>query len=103
MIKVSVMYPNGPDTRFDLNYYLGKHMPMVQAKLGAALKKVEVDHGLGGGEPGAPAPFMAMCHLHFDSVDAFQQAFGANAAEIVADIPNYTNAHPTVLVSEVKL
>jgi hypothetical protein len=36
-------------------------------------------------------------------VDAFQQAFGANAAEIVADIPNYTNAQPTVLVSEVKL
>ena len=103
MVKVSVMYPNGADTRFDWNYYLTKHMPMVQAKLGASLKKVEVDHGLGGGEPGAPAPFVAMCHLHFDSVDAFQQAFGANAADIVADIPNYTNAQPTVLVSEIKL
>jgi uncharacterized protein (TIGR02118 family) len=43
-----------------------------------------------------------MCHLHFDSVDAFQQAFGAHAEEILADIPNYTNAEPTVLVSEVK-
>ena len=102
MIKVSVMYPNGADTRFDLNYYLAKHMPMVQAKLGGALKKVEVDHGLGGGTPGAPPAFVAMCHLHFDSVDAFQHAFGANAEAIVADIPNYTNAQPTVLVSEVK-
>jgi uncharacterized protein (TIGR02118 family) len=103
MIKVSVMYPNGADTRFDLNYYLAKHMPMVQAKLGGALKKVEVDHGLGGAAPGESPAFVAMCHLHFESVDAFQQAFGANAEAIVADIPNYTNAQPTVLVSEVKL
>lgn len=102
MTKVSVMYPNGASTRFDMDYYLGKHMPMVKAKLGAALKKVEVDHGLGGGQPGSSPAFVAMCHLHFDSVEAFQQAFGAHAPEILADIPNYTNAEPTVLVSEVK-
>ena len=102
MVKVSVMYPNGADTKFDMAYYLERHMPMVKAKLGAACKKAEVDHGLGGGQPGSSPAFVAMCHLHFDSVDAFQQAFGAHAEEIVADIPNYTNAEPTVLVSEVK-
>ena len=102
MVKVSVFYPAGADTRFDWDYYLTKHMPMVQAKLGAPCRKAEVDHGLGGGEPGAPASFVAMCHLHFDSVDAFQQAFEAHGEAIVADIPNYTNAQPTVQVSEVK-
>ena len=102
MTKVSVLYPNGTGTTFDMNYYLGKHMPMVQAKLGAACRKVEVDHGLGGAEPGVPPPFVAACHLHFDSVDAFQQAFGPHAETILSDIPNYTNAQPTVLVSEIK-
>jgi uncharacterized protein (TIGR02118 family) len=102
MIKVSVLYPNGADTTFDMNYYLAQHMPMVKAKLGAACKKVEVEHGLGGAQPGSSPAFVAMCHLHFDSVDAFQQAFGAHAETIVADIPNYTNVEPTIQVSEVK-
>ena len=103
MIKVSVLYPNGAGTTFDMNYYLAQHMPMVGAKLGAACKKIEVEQGLGGAQPGSSPAFVAMCHLHFDSVDAFQQAFGAHAEAIVADIPNYTNAQPTIQVSEVKL
>jgi uncharacterized protein (TIGR02118 family) len=44
-----------------------------------------------------------MCHLLFDSVGSFQQAFDAHAPAILADIPNYTNTQPTVQVSEVKL
>ena len=35
MIKVSVLYPNGNGAKFDMNYYLKSHMPMVQQKLGA--------------------------------------------------------------------
>ena len=102
MVKVSVMYPNGTDTKFDMAYYLERHMPMVKTKLGSACKKAEVEQGLGGGQPGAPAPFVAVCHLHFDSVDAFQAAFGPHAESIMSDIPNYTNAQPTVQVSEIK-
>ena len=34
MIRVSAMYPAGPDTRFDLDYYLNKHTPMAQANKG---------------------------------------------------------------------
>ena len=102
MVKVSVFYPNGADTKFDWDYYLTKHMPMVQATLGAACKKTEVDHGLGGGQPGVPASFVAVCHLHFDSANAFEQAFGAHGESIVSDIPNYTNVQPIVQVSEVK-
>jgi len=103
MIKVSVLYPNGTDTKFDMDYYLARHMPMVKAKLGEACKGIAVEQGLGGGLPGSSPAFIAMGHLLFDSVDAFQQAFGAHAEAIVADIPNYTNAQPTVQVSEVKL
>jgi uncharacterized protein (TIGR02118 family) len=44
-----------------------------------------------------------MCHLFFDSVDAFQAAFGQHSADILADIPNYTNAAPSVQISQVRL
>jgi len=87
MIKVSVMYENTPGSRFDHAYYANKHMPLVKRKLGNACKSYTVDKGLAGGAPGAPATYVAMCHIFCDSVDAFQAAFEPNAQEILADIP----------------
>jgi uncharacterized protein (TIGR02118 family) len=103
MVKVSVLYPNTAGITFDMPYYLNSHMPLVKQKLGPALKGMAVQHGLGGGQPGTPPTYLVMCHLDFDSVDAFQQAFAPHADVILADIPNYTNAQPTIQVSEVKL
>jgi uncharacterized protein (TIGR02118 family) len=103
MIKVSVFYPNSEGSRFDLDYYVNSHMPMVQAECGGALKSMSVDAGLAGGAPGQPAPYTAMCHLLFDSVEAFQGAFGPKAGTIMADIPNYTDVAPVIQISEVKL
>jgi uncharacterized protein (TIGR02118 family) len=103
MIKVSVFYPGGADSTFDMNYYLNRHIPMVLAKLGPACKRAAVEQGLGGATPGSPPAFSAMGHLYFDSVEAFQAAFGPHAGEIIGDIPNYTNVQPTIQVSDVKL
>jgi uncharacterized protein (TIGR02118 family) len=103
MVRVSVMYPNSADVKFDMTYYLDRHMPMVGKLLGGALKSMNVDEGLAGGAPGAPAPYVAVCHLFFDSVGAFQTAFDQHSPAILADIPNYTNAAPTVQISQVKL
>ena len=101
MIKVSVMYPNTPAARFDHQYYRDKHMPFVQARLGPACKYYTVDKGLAGGAPNEPAPYVAMCHLFFDSVEAFQAAFGPHADEIMGDIKNYTDLAPVIQISEV--
>jgi uncharacterized protein (TIGR02118 family) len=103
MIKVSVLYPAGANTKFDMDYYCKSHMPMVQSKLGAACKSIAVERGLGGAAPGSPPAFAAMGHLYFDSVAEFQTAFAPHATEIMADIPNYTNIQPTIQISEVKL
>ena len=102
MIKVSVMYPNASDAKFDMAYYLDRHMPMVRDLLGGDLKGVNVEQGLAGGQPGAPATYTVLCHLTFDSVDAFQSAFDKHSAAILGDIPNYTNTQPTVQISQVK-
>lgn len=101
MIKVSVMYPNKPGARFDHDYYKDKHMPLVKARLGDALRYYTVDKGLGGGEPGSAPTYVGMCHLFVDSAEAFQAAFGPHAQEILGDIPNYTDLQPVMQVSEV--
>lgn len=101
MIKVSVLYPHQPDARFDHAYYRDKHMPLVKARMGDHCSHYTVDRGLAGGAPGSAPPFIAMCHLYCPSVEAFQAGFGPHAQEILADIPNYTNLSPTLLISEV--
>ncbi|MEE8396006.1 MAG: EthD family reductase [bacterium] len=103
MIKVSFFYANEPDKKFDVDYFVNKHMAMVGSKLGSALKGMSAEQGLGGGEPGAPATYVAMGHLLFDSVEAFQQAIAPHLAEITADIANYTDIAPIMQVSEVKI
>ena len=101
MIKVSVMYPNGPGTHFDHAYYRDKHMPLVKARLGAPLKYYTVDKGMAGGAPGSAPTYAASGHLFFDSVDDFQTSFGPHTAEIMGDIPNYTDITPVIQISEV--
>ncbi len=103
MVKVSVMYPNHEGTKFDMTYYINRHIPMARQLLGSALRGVSVEQGISGEEPGSPAPYVAMGHLLFDSVEAFQTSFGPHAQAIMEDIPNYTNSEPIVQISEVKL
>ncbi|MFC5510326.1 EthD family reductase [Massilia jejuensis] len=101
MIKVSVMYPNSPDARFDAAYYVERHMPMVKRLMGDYCHHYTVERALASGTPQANAPYIAMGHLFCDSVEAFQAGFGPHTKEIMGDIPNYTNQQPVVQMSEV--
>jgi uncharacterized protein (TIGR02118 family) len=103
MIKVGVFYPNGQDAKFDMDYYLKKHIPMAKQKIGAALKAVAVEQGVAGAQPGTPPTYLAIGHLTFDSLDAFTAAFLPHAAEIQGDIANYTNVQPVIQFSEIKM
>ncbi len=101
MIRISVMYPN-TDGKFDVGYYAGKHMDMVRERLQPmGLQRAEVDKGISGLEPGSDAPFVAIGHLYFNSMEDFQKAFGAHAQEIMADTPNYTDIQPQFQFSEI--
>lgn len=103
MIKVSVFYPNTENCKFDIDYYCHSHMPMVRDLLGDACKGVAVDKGIAGGEAGSRPIYAAIGHLFFETVEAFQAAFGPHAKEIIADIPNYTNVEPSIQISVVAI
>ena len=64
MIRVGVFY--SLTKKFDWDYYLGKHTPLVQRLLSPALRKVDIDQGVAGGGPGAPATYTTVCTLTFD-------------------------------------
>ncbi|MCG2585614.1 EthD family reductase [Massilia sp. TS11] len=101
MIKVSILYPNSPDARFDVDYYATRHMPMVKNLLGACCTGFQVDIAMPDHAADAPAPYIAMGHLLCDSLTAFQTAFAPHAETIMADIANYTNLTPQLQFSTV--
>jgi uncharacterized protein (TIGR02118 family) len=101
MIKVSVMYPNGPKTKFDSEYYKNSHLPMIAETLGDALKGIEYNMGIGGRIPGELAPYVAIAHLTFDSVESFKSSFGPHAEKFSTDVPNYTNVEGELQISEI--
>ncbi len=101
MTKVSVLYTNGAGKKFDMDYYLNTHIPMVGELLGDALKGATVEKGLGSAAPGSEAPFAVMGNIYFESPEAFGNAFGPHAEKIMGDLPNFTNIEPAIQVSEV--
>ena len=52
MLKVSVLYPYTEGGKFDMEYFLRQHLPLVDKAWGAALIKKEIDAGLSGPGPG---------------------------------------------------
>lgn len=102
MIKVSILYPSKPGSRFDVDYYVGIHMPMAVRLLGAAVKQTSVEIGIGGEAPGLPAPFAAIVGFTCDSVEAFTAAFMPVVDQLQGDIPNYTDIVPVIQISELR-
>jgi uncharacterized protein (TIGR02118 family) len=101
MIRVSVLYENGPGTIFDHGYYRTKHIPLAVARLGTALKGYSPEEGLSGGASEEDPPFVAAVHLMFDTLTDFQAAFAPVIDELVADRDNYTNITPVTQISRV--
>lgn len=102
MIKLSVMYPTTDGARFDFDYYCNKHIPMVLALLGEACKGATVDEGLCGANLKLPATHVAVAGLLFASTPEFEAAFGPVAAQVMADLPNFTDIQPVVQISQVR-
>ena len=52
---------------------------------------------------GGAAPYAAIGTLHLTSVEALQAALAKHGAEIMGDVPNYTDAQPVLQISEAKV
>jgi uncharacterized protein (TIGR02118 family) len=101
MIRMSVMYPTTSGKKFDYDYYANKHMALVKQRMGSTLLRSEVDKGVAGGAPGAPAPFAAIGHLYFNSLADMQSVMKPHGKELMADVPNFTDITPQLQISEV--
>src|SRR5208282_2021114 len=102
MIRIAAVYPRQKGKKFDMDYYIHTHLPMVWQKFAPfGLKKIEVDCGVE--KPGGGAsPFFAIGYLYFDTLSNFQKCYGSVGAEVVGDIHIYTDVVPMIQVGEVE-
>jgi uncharacterized protein (TIGR02118 family) len=98
MIVISVMYP--ASTKFDLAYYLEKHMPLVRSRWTSfGLKNATVLRGKGGGA-GDPPVYPVIALLHFERLEDFQSAVQQHGKEVMGNIPAFTDAQPVLQINE---
>ena len=92
---VSVIYPKTATSHFNHDYYIQKHIPLVQRTYGAhGMKNIRVLRGtssIGGG-----AIYELIALLEFADMDAFLKAAGAHSDEVMADVPHFTDIRPLV-------
>ena len=105
MVKISILYPHSPDATFDMEYYLGTHMPMSLALLRThpGFIALSVERGVAAPQSGLPPAYVAMCHYTFSTAEDFVAAFMPHAAVLQADIARYTTVAPVIQFSAVEI
>jgi len=88
MIKILILYPKKEGSRFDMQYYVEKHMPISISLLSPhpGFRAVSVERGVGGAVPGTDAAYIAICEYLFDSAGDFLEAFMPHEQKLQGDI-----------------
>ncbi|WPG98084.1 Hypothetical protein R9X50_00087000 [Acrodontium crateriforme] len=92
---VTVLYPAG--AKFNMDYYLSTHMPLVKEKWGpdglTSYKVLKFNDN---------APYSVQATLEFESLEAFQKAAGGpHTAEILGDVPNFSDKEPVLMPASI--
>jgi uncharacterized protein (TIGR02118 family) len=101
MLKVTVFYPYVEGGRFDTEYFLKHHLPLVDKAWGSALIKKEIDAGISSLGPDTPPTYVLVAHLYFASIESFQAAIGPQHEELQKDAPGFTDIKPLIQLSRV--
>lgn len=92
MVRLFVTYAAGDGTRFDRDYYVATHLPLVEKEWGpAGLQTARAYFPAGDG------PDVAVAVLTFASDDAIAAALASSSvATVMGDVPNFTDITPTI-------
>lgn len=99
-VTLQAIYPIADDATFDHDYFVKSHLPLVRRHFEPhGLSGLTASKGLAGG-PDTPPRYFAIATMTFPDEAGLQAALGA-AGPVLADIPNYTNCQPEMLIGAV--
>ena len=88
---MTIVYQNGPGVRFNFDYYVNTHMPLIMRLYGKSISRFELRRGQPGAD-GAPPPYIATITIWIADPAAFDAAAAEHQAGIRADVSKFTNA-----------
>jgi uncharacterized protein (TIGR02118 family) len=88
---MTIVYQNGADVRFDFDYYVKTHMPLIMRLYGKSISRFELRRGQPSAD-GALAPYVATISIWIADPVAFDKAAAEHQAGLRADVPKFTNA-----------
>jgi len=101
MSTIIVLYPNTPGSRFDFDYFLKSHKPLVEsAWRDKGITSFKALKGVSGADRATPAPYQAIAVIGFESLAALQSAAKDTAAALASDIANFTDVTPIVQLND---
>lgn len=98
---ITVLYENVDDATFDLDYYMAKHMPLVDEKFKRfGIKGWRVIKAVGT-PTGEKPRYSIIALLEFDAAQQFKDAVAAEGGPVFGDVPNFSNKAPVVVIGDV--
>lgn len=97
-MTLQVMYAVSDGSTFDDAYYESTHFDLVSEHMGTHIESQVVTKGLAGG-PETPPGFHAIATFVFKDQTALDAALEA-AGPVLADLPNFTNVSPAMLIGQ---
>jgi uncharacterized protein (TIGR02118 family) len=106
---MTIVYPSGDGIKFDPDYYRDHHLKLIMKLYGKSIKRFELRTVPPLPAPTTPPPagtppppkFSAAVNIWIADFDAFNADNAKHGPELVADVPHFTNAQPTIQFDEV--
>ncbi len=98
-ISLQVAYPVSDASKFDHDYYLESHVPLIAKHMGLHIASQVVTKGVAGGG-GAATPFHAIATFVFQDQAGLDAALAA-AGPVLDDVPKFTDVQPQMMIGEV--
>lgn len=103
--NITVLYANSEDDnrRFDVDYYVSKHMALVEKAWKAvgiqSWQVVKFTSLLNG----AASPYYALAIVTFNSPDGANNALAAEGTkDVFGDVPNFSNLKPLLIMGDIQ-
>ncbi|KAF4825611.1 hypothetical protein CGCSCA5_v000415 [Colletotrichum siamense] len=101
-ITITVVFPNDDDAQYDIDYYVTKHMPLIQERWGKYGVKSWSVTKFQPGADGAKPLYAFGSVVYWDNLEQIKTAFGGpEVGEIMGDVSNFSNKEPIFLTGEV--
>ena len=88
---MTIVYQNKAGVRFDFDYYVNKHMPLIMKLYGKSISRFELRRGQPGAD-GALPPYVATITIWIADPKAFDAAAAEHQAGLRADVTKFTDA-----------